>query len=214
MMENKAINKDLYLRNIMRLERSKVENEGTPEGYLTGKLLVSMPFLEDSRFSYSVIFVCGHDSQGAIGLVINKILPDLTFKDLLNQLNIDHMPSSSDLIVHYGGPIDLSRGFVLHSSDYHIDTTIEVGDCFSITSTLEILRALARGTGPEKYLICLGYTGWSAGQLEQELQNNGWLVVEPTEELVFDPYLETKWRSSLAALGVDPAVLSLESGHA
>ncbi len=198
----------------MRLERSKIGHEWTSEGYLTGKLLVAMPFLENNQFSYSVIFVCGHDSQGAIGLVINKILPDLTFKELLSQLNIDYITSSNDFIVHYGGPIDLSRGFVLHTSDYTIDTTIQVNENFSITSTLEILRALARGNGPEKYIVCLGYTGWSAGQLEQELQDNGWLIVESTEELVFDPYLEAKWRSSLAAIGVDPAVLSLESGHA
>lgn len=199
----------------MRLEHDKVEHEETLDGYLTGKLLVAMPFLEDSRFSYSVVFICGHDSQGAIGLLINKVLPDLTFKELLNQLNIDHVTSSSDdVVVHYGGAVDLSRGFVLHSSDYRINTTIQVNDYFSVTSTLEVLRALARGNGPEKYLVCLGYTSWSAGQLEQELHDNEWLVVESTIDLVFDSYLEAKWRSSLAAIGVDPAVLSLESGHA
>lgn len=198
----------------MRLERHKTGHSSSLEGYLTGKLLVAMPFLEDDRFSYSVIFVCGHDSKGAIGLVINKILPDLTFKELLKQLNIDHMNSMSDLIIHYGGPVDLTRGFVLHSPEYNIDTTIQVNESFSITSTLEVLRALARGTGPERYLICLGYTSWVGGQLEQEMQDNGWLIVEPSEDLVFDPYLDTKWRSSLAAIGVDPAVLSLECGHA
>jgi putative transcriptional regulator len=175
-----------------------------------------MPFLQESKFIHSVIYICGHDEQGAIGLIINKHIPNLTFKSLLDQLhlNVDMEPDVDNFEVHYGGPIEVTRGFVLHTNDFMLEASVAVNDKTAITSTLEILRALAQGGGPENYLICLGYTGWTAGQLENEIQENDWLVVESTEDLIFHTTPSDKWRTSMAAIGVDPSVLSIHSGHA
>ena len=186
------------------------------EGYLTGKLLIAMPFLQESQFLQTVIYICGHDTQGAIGVIINKKIPNLTFKDLTLQLNlnINLNPAVENFDVYYGGPIEITRGFVLHSSDYKIDSTVMLDKNICITSTLEILRALAKNQGPEEFLVCLGYTAWNAGQLETELQENDWIVVDATQELIFKTSMERKWKSSMATIGVDPSILSIESGHA
>ncbi len=188
----------------------------TDDGYLTGKLLVAMPFLQETQLIQSVIYICGHDNQGAIGLMINKHIPNLTFKDLITQLhlNVELEDYTENFDVHYGGPIEITRGFVLHSADYKIDSTVTLGGKICITSTLEILRALATGRGPENFLVCLGYTGWIAGQLETEIQENDWMIVDATKDLIFNTVLDHKWRNSMAAIGVDPATLSIESGHA
>ena len=182
--------------------------------YLTGKLLVAMPYMADSRFVHAVIYVCGHDEYGAIGLVINKSLNSLSFTDLLIQLDITPFPSARTVQMQAGGPVEVSRGFVLHSTDYHSDSTVRVGENFCITATLDILRTLAQGQGPRKFLLALGYTGWGSNQLEQELQDNYWMVVEPSEEIVFNSALDFRWRASMASLGVDPLTLSLDSGRA
>lgn len=182
--------------------------------YLTGKLLVAMPYMADSRFDHAVIYVCGHDEYGAIGLVINKPLHSLTFSDLLMQLDINPLPSVRTVQMQAGGPVEVSRGFVLHSTDYHSDSTVRVGENFCITATLDILRTLAIGQGPRKFLLALGYTGWGSNQLEQEIQDNYWMVVEPSEEIVFNSALDFRWRASMASLGVDPLTLSLDSGRA
>ncbi|MCX7338521.1 MAG: YqgE/AlgH family protein [Alphaproteobacteria bacterium] len=186
------------------------------QGYLTGKLLIAMPYLEDSQFYHAVIYICGHDKHGAIGLMINRALPSFTFTDLLKQLGITVRSITDDCAIYYGGPVEVSRGFVLHTDDYTIDSTVSIDgdDRFGITSTLEILRALAHGSGPKKSLICLGYTGWGPGQLEQEVQENSWLVAEPTETLLFGTNADEMWRSSLASIKVDPLVLSIQYGHA
>ena len=197
----------------MKLEQKKTDKSRV-DGYLTGKLLIANPFLEDTNFMQSVIYVCGHDSQGAIGLVINKPISDLTIKGLFTQLGIESSFEMEGVIVNYGGPVEMNRGFVLHTVDYKTDTTVTVNEHFAITSTLEILRAIALKRGPENFCICLGYIGWTAGQLDQEIQENGWIVIDANTELVFDPCLETKWRDSFATIGVDPSVLSFEIGHA
>lgn len=183
-------------------------------GYLAGKLLVSMPFMADARFTQTVIYLCGHDSKGAIGLITNKPLNSLNFQELLRQLEIAPNYLSKKVAMHYGGPVEVSRGFVLHSADYVSDSTVMVNEIFAVTSTLDVLRNLAQGYGPKNYLVTLGYVGWAEGQLEQELHDNVWMVVEATEELVFNFHIEVKWRAALAQIGVDPAVLSLDSGHA
>ncbi|MBY0280893.1 MAG: YqgE/AlgH family protein [Alphaproteobacteria bacterium] len=197
----------------MKLEQNKTDKSKI-DGYLTGKLLVANPFLQDANFAHSVIYVCGHDAQGAIGLIINKPLVDLSVKGLFAQLGIESPFELEGAIVNYGGPSEMNRGFVLHSVDYKTDTTVAIDEHFSITSTLEILRAIALEKGPDNFCICLGYIGWGAGQLDQEIQENGWIAVDASSDLVFDPILETKWRDSFAAIGVDPSVLSFEIGHA
>ena len=197
----------------MKLEQKKTDKSKV-DGYLTGKLLVANPFLEDENFSQAVIYVCGHDSNGAIGLMINKPLSDLTVKGLFTQLGIESPFEMEGIIIHYGGPTEMNRGFVLHTTDYKTDTTVVINEHFSITSTLEILRAIAQERGPENFCICLGYIGWGAGQLDQEIQENGWIVVDSNAELVFDSCLEIKWRDSFATIGVDPSILSFEIGHA
>ncbi len=197
----------------MKLEQKKTDKSRV-DGYLTGKLLIANPFLEDVNFMQSVIYVCGHDSQGAIGLVINKPISDLTIKGLFTQLGIESSLEMEGVIVNYGGPVEMNRGFVLHTVDYKTDTTVIVNEHFAITSTLEILRAIALKRGPEHFCICLGYIGWTAGQLDQEIQENGWIVIDANTALVFDPCLETKWRESFATIGVDPSILSFEIGHA
>ena len=204
----------ITLKNIMSQHKSHRSVSG--DGYLTGKLLVAMPFLQEAQFVHSVIYVCGHDDQGAIGLIINKHIPNLTFKDLITQLHLnvdldDYVPNFD---VHYGGPIEVTRGFVLHSADYKIDSTVMLSGKICITSTLEILRALAANRGPENFLVCLGYTGWAAGQLETEIQENDWMIVDASQDLIFNTVLDHKWRNSMAAIGVDPTTLSIESGHA
>lgn len=205
--------------NIMRIKVRRVldsvsKKEFQQNDYLTGKLLVAMPYMADNRFDHAVIYVCGHDEYGAIGLVINKPLNSLTFIDLLMQLDITTLTNPRSVNMHAGGPVEVSRGFVLHSTDYTSDSTVRVGENFCITATLDILRILAQGKGPRKFLLALGYTGWGANQLEQEIQDNYWMVVEPSEEIVFNAALDFRWRASMASLGVDPLTLSLDSGHA
>jgi len=198
---------------MMKLNKSKEDNSKS-DGYLTGKLLVANPFLDDGQLTRSVIYVCGHDAHGAIGLIVNKPASDLTLKKLLIQLEIQGAYEMEDTPVYYGGPVEISRGFVLHTTDYKTDSTVSVNADFSVTSTLQVLRALGKKDGPEKFLVCLGYVGWGAAQLDQEIQERGWLIIDGTPGLVFDAYLETKWRTSLMTIGVDPLIFSLESGHA
>jgi putative transcriptional regulator len=200
--------------NVRRVLDSGSKKEFKRNNYLTGKLLVAMPFMEDNRFDHAVIYVCGHDEYGAIGLMINKPLNSLTFADLLMQLDIAPLPVTRPVQMQAGGAVEVSRGFVLHSTDYHSESTVRVGEQFCITATLDILRTLAQGKGPRKFLLALGYTGWGSNQLEQEIQDNYWIVVEPSEEIVFNSALDFRWRASMASLGVDPLTLSLESGRA
>ena len=181
---------------------------------LTGKLLVAMPFLPDPRFSHAVIYICGHDEDGAMGLIINKGLPAVTFEELLSQMEVDVNAIDNQVPIHYGAPVEIGRGFVLHSSDYLSESTVIIENGFAMTATLDILRALAVNEGPNQSILALGYVGWGAGQLENEIQENGWLTIDATPELIFGSNLENKWREALATLGIDPAGLSFEIGHA
>jgi putative transcriptional regulator len=186
----------------------------TNEYDLTGKLLIAMPFLPDPRFSHAVIYICGHDAQGAMGLIVNKGLPTVSFSDLLSQMEVEIERIKTQVPIHYGGPVDMGRGFVLHSNDYLTDSTVQIDNGFAMTATIDILRAMALKEGPNESLLALGYVGWSAGQLEHEIQENGWLTIDATAELVFGTDLDNKWRLALASLGIDPASLSFEIGHA
>jgi len=181
---------------------------------LAGHMLVAMPGIGDARFDRSVIYLCGHSDDGAMGLIINKPVDDITFPELLDQLGIEGEPSSQILVL-FGGPVETGRGFVLHSTDYNVSgSTLQVSDEIGLTATLEILEQIALGEGPERSILALGYAGWAPGQLEAEIMSNGWLHCRPSAELLFGTSDETKWERALGELGIDPAQLSGEAGQA
>lgn len=184
------------------------------ETSLTGKLLVAMPGMPDDRFSKTVIYLCAHGPEGAMGLVLNRALESMTFPDLLEQLSIPPSPDNQRIQVHFGGPVEEGRGFVLHSPEYVKDTTLAVDDRVSLTATVDILRDMADGYGPRRTMVALGYAGWGPGQLDSEILANGWLHVSADDELLFDDDLESKWERAMGKLGVDPRMLSEDAGHA
>lgn len=181
---------------------------------LAGQLLVAMPQMGDARFERSVIYLCAHSAEGALGLVINRPFRKLTFSDLLEQLDIERGPQAQQFHVLAGGPVEEGRGFVLHTDDYLRDDTLKVERGFALTATIEILKAMARGEGPARSILALGYSGWGPGQLEREITENGWLHVPADQALVFDRELDTKWERALAKLRVTPASLSGTAGRA
>ena len=182
--------------------------------YLTGQLLVSMPMMGDSRFTQSVIYICLHNEDGAMGLIINKPLEDLSFIELLGQLNIQPIAITPEIPIHFGGPVEMGRGFVLHSADYSHKDTINVDKDIGLTATIDILRHIAEGKGPEYFVLTLGYAGWGAGQLDSEIQRNAWLNVPADRELTFDNNTGDKWERSIAKIGIDLSLLSGDMGHA
>lgn len=186
----------------------------TSSTYLDSKLLLAMPSMTDPRFDRSVIYVCSHDESGAMGLVINQPFQSLTFKDLLEQLDIETSATVPELVIHTGGPVEPGRGFVLHSADYVQESTLVVSETLALTATVDILTALANGQGPLHHLLALGYAGWSAGQLEREIQENAWLTAEADDEIIFNTELEQKWPRAMAKLGVNVSMLSSDAGHA
>lgn len=182
---------------------------------LTGKLLIAMPDMGDPRFAWSVIFVCAYSAEGAMGLVINKPTGDLRMSSLLNQLDISQGDDTPDLPVHFGGPVEHGRGFVLHDHGYRSSiSTLEIGRDFAMTATLDILEDLAQGRGPRHALVALGYAGWGPGQLEGEIAQNGWLTCEADTDLVFTTPDAMKWEAALKRLGVSALTLSGEAGRA
>jgi putative transcriptional regulator len=182
---------------------------------LAGKLLIAMPGMADPRFEHSVVYLCAHSTDGAMGLIVNKPTPELKFTQLLAQLGIPQGDHARDIRVHFGGPVDHVRGFVLHTGDYGGNgTTMRVNDSFSMTATIDILQALAKGDGPAQSLLALGYSGWGPGQLEEEILANGWLTCDASEDLVFTAPNPRKWEGALRSLGVEPVTLSAVSGRA
>lgn len=188
--------------------------ESDVSGYLTGHVLVAMPQMEDPRFSRSVVYVCAHTPDGAMGLVVNKLVDSVTFPDLLEQLNLDSGDSGDGVGVHFGGPVEAGRGFVLHSADYLQDASLVIEEDVALTATVDILKAIADGTGPNSALLALGYAGWAPGQLDEEIQANGWLSVEADSELIFGSEIDTKWERAMAKMGIDFSKLSGAAGHA
>jgi putative transcriptional regulator len=190
-------------------------SEKAISGYLEKQLLIAMPSMADPRFARTVIYMCSHNAEGAMGLVINKPYPGLTFPNLLTQLGIESA-ADNDIVVRLGGPVETGRGFVLHSTDYmrqgsvKIDETIGIG----LTATLDVLRAIATGTGPQHSLFALGYAGWGAGQLDAEIQDNAWLAVPADFGLIFETSLDNLWDRAVRKIGVDVAKLSSTAGHA
>lgn len=186
---------------------------GNMTGSLAGQLLIAMPQMSDPRFARSLIYMVAHTEDGAMGLVVNRLLESITFPDLLDQLDIN-VPGAREIQVHFGGPVETGRGFVLHSSDYQHNATLQVDEQVSLTATVDILREIAEGGGPRRCLLALGYAGWGPGQLESELHKNGWLSVGADENLVFGPDLDSKWEQAMSKVGVDYNMLSDEAGHA
>jgi len=192
--------------------------ESTGAEFLDGQILIAMPGMQDPRFHRSLVYLCAHSADGAMGLIVNKRANDLKLKDLFGRLGIPIGSGPSEMArapVHYGGPVEMGRGFVLHSSDYQSDdATLQVDDATSMTATLDILHAMATDRGPDRAIIALGYAGWAPGQLEAELQANGWLACSADETLLFGTDEDSKWDKALAKLGVHPAMLSPTGGRA
>jgi len=183
--------------------------------FLAGQLLIAMPGMGDLRFDRSVIFLCAHSAEGAMGLIVNKPAPDLNFADLLAQLKIPASVELADTRVHFGGPVEHGRGFVLHSAEYTVqESSLAVSSDFAMTATVDILQDLARGAGPARSLLALGYAGWGPGQLEGEIQANGWLTAPADAELVFGLRDSEKWGAALRSISIDPRLLSAEGGRA
>lgn len=184
---------------------------------LTGKLLIAMPGMADPRFAGAVVFLCVHSPGQAMGLMINKPMQELTFVEMMEQLDIPRRGSSApDMPVCFGGPVEMRRGFVLHSSDYDPrgEEGLRIDHRFSMTGTLDILEDIAGGCGPHHALLALGYAGWGEGQLEAEIARNDWLTADATPELVFRVKMERKWEAAIESLGIHPLMLSSEAGHA
>ena len=190
--------------------------------FLDGHLLVAMPSIGDARFDRSVIYLCAHSAEGAMGIVVNKAAEGITFPELLERLNIvpegqriSLPPSIARMHVQFGGPVETGRGFVLHTTDYFAaDSTLPIDEKIGLTATLDVLRAIARGRGPRRALMALGYAGWGPGQLDSEIQSNAWLCVPADEELIFDDHLTDKWERSIEKIGIDFRLLSGEVGNA
>ena len=187
---------------------------------LEGHFLIAMPGMADERFAETVIYLCAHSPNGAMGFIINKPQP-MSFSQLLTQIGI--VESESDIrlpengrrvSVCRGGPVEKARGFILHSDDYESESTVSVEDRISLTPTLDILKAMSKGTGPKTAIMVLGYSGWGAGQLESEIAANGWLTCKADLDIVFDTRLDAKYRRALNILGIDPMFLAGEAGHA
>jgi len=185
-------------------------------------MLIAMPSMRDERFTRTVIYICAHSSEGAMGIVVNQPVAHIKFSELLVQLEVIpatdliELPSRAGTVkVLKGGPVESQRGFVLHSADFFIeDSTLPIDDGICLTATLDILKAIAKGKGPQSAILALGYAGWAPGQLENEIQENGWLHCPADPELIFGTDTETKYGRALRKIGIDPGMLSSEAGHA
>ena len=184
------------------------------EGRLTGQLLIAMPAMNTPHFAQSVIYMCAHTPEGAMGIVVNRPITRPSFDDLLEQLEVLPAPPRRRVELFRGGPVDSARGFVLHTSDWTGEGSLQVNDGVALTASLDVLKAIADGGGPARGLLALGYAGWGPGQLDREFQENAWLSAPATLDLLFDHDNETKWRRAMAILKVDPLLLSGTAGHA
>jgi putative transcriptional regulator len=184
------------------------------EGQMTGQLLIAMPSMTTPHFSQAVIYVCAHTADGAMGIVLNRPLASPSFVDLLEQLEVSPVPPVRRIELFRGGPVDAARGFVLHTADWTGDGSLMVDGIVALTASLDVLKAIADGGGPQRGFLALGYAGWGPGQLDREMQENAWLSAPASVDLLFDNEHETKWRRAMAILKVDPILLSGTAGHA
>ncbi len=209
-------------RSAQKRPKLKQAGKGSKRGYLDGQMLIAMPTMGDDRFVRSVIYVCAHSTEGAMGIVVNQPAAHISFADLLVQLEVVpaaeliKLPSGAGGVkVLKGGPVDTQRGFVLHSSDFFIENaTLPIDEGICLTATLDILKAIARGEGPQSAILALGYAGWAPGQLENEIQHNGWLHCAADAELIFGQDTGGKYEKALKKIGIDLGMLSSQSGHA
>ncbi len=186
------------------------------DAYLAGQLLLAMPTMRDPRFARTVIYMCAHSAEGAIGLVINRLVDSLSFAELAASLDIEAGPAGAGDMpkVHFGGPVETERGFVLHSRDYMRPGSMPIDERVALTATLDILRDIADGRGPRDRILALGYAGWGPGQLDGEIRENAWLSAPSDGGLVFDADIDGKWSRAMALIGVDAALLSSDAGRA
>jgi putative transcriptional regulator len=197
------------------MDQTPTPAEGPASGeFLTGQLLIAMPAMADPRFAQSVIYLCAHTPEGAMGLVLNRPLKRPSFEDLLRQLDVAPLPPARRIRLCAGGPVDNARGFVLHTTDWTGEGSLRVDDELALTASLDVLKAIAEGGGPREGILALGYAGWGPGQLDAEMQQNAWLSVSADETIVFDDDHDTKWRRAFAKLKIDPLLLSGAAGHA
>ena len=185
-----------------------------PDTSLAGQVLIAMPAMDDQRFSQSVIYVCAHTGDGAMGIVLNRPLTTPSFEDLLRQLGVEPTPPTRRIHLCSGGPVDNARGFVLHTADWTDSASLRIDETLALTASLDILKAIATGGGPKQGLLALGYAGWGPGQLDSEIQQNAWLTAPADLDIIFDPAHDTKWRRALATLRIDPLLLSGVAGRA
>lgn len=210
----------------MKLSRKVLQKRPTGStigrGFLDGQMLIASPGMRDERFARTLIYMCAHSSEGAMGIVINQPAPHISFQDLLVKLDV--IPEADKIIlpqriggvtVLKGGPVETERGFVLHSADFFIEnSTLPIDEGICLTATLDILKAIARGDGPKSAILALGYAGWSPGQLENEVQQNGWLHCSADPELIFGIDIAAKYDRAMEKIGIRPGMLSSEVGHA
>jgi putative transcriptional regulator len=208
----------------MRLTRKNLEKsaKSAGRGYLDGQMLIATPMMDDERFARSLIYICAHSSEGAMGIVVNQPAAHINFSDLLVQLDVIpaddliQLPSRAETVkVLKGGPVETGRGFVLHTADFFIEnSTLPIDEGICLTATLDILKAIARGDGPASAILALGYAGWAPGQLEIEIQSNGWLHCAADSDLLFGTDTDTKYERAMRKIGIGPGMLSSELGHA
>jgi len=210
------------MRRTAKSDRTDKAKAPPERGYLDGQMLIAMPAMSDERFTRSLIYICAHSSEGAMGIVVNQAASNVNFPDLLVQLEV--IPAAERIVlpiraeavkVLKGGPVETGRGFVLHSADFFIEnSTLPIDDGVCLTATVDILKAIAGGKGPASAVLALGYAGWAPGQLETEIQQNGWLHCAADSDLIFGTDIETKYNKALGKIGIDLGMLSSESGHA
>lgn len=181
--------------------------------YLSGQLLLALPGMGDPRFARAVIAMCAHDDDGALGIGVGRLVPRLRLHELLQQLDIDP-GAAPDAPIHLGGPVEPQRGFVLHGLDWGGQDTLIVGGSWGLTSTLDVLRAIAEGRGPSRWLVALGYAGWGPDQLDEEMTGNAWFTTSAADSLLFDTDVEDRWSAAFASAGVDSRLLASGIGHA
>jgi putative transcriptional regulator len=209
------------MKPVKRTRKTK-KSASSAASFLEGQLLIAMPNMTDKRFARSVVYVCAHSDKGAMGLIVNQRADHISFPELLQQLDIIKAKSKKPIIaaeldrhVHVGGPVETGRGFVLHSADYFSkDSTLPIDDGVCLTATVDILKAIVTGKGPDRAILALGYAGWGAGQLESEIQANGWLHCAADTDLIFGTDVDVKYARALSKIGIDPVHLVAGVGHA
>ena len=183
-------------------------------GYTTGQFLLAMPHIKDPHLERAIVYVCGHDASGAMGLMINKPFSNLTLKDLLDSLNLPRPHATQDIPIHFGGPQDRGRGFIIHSEDVVHPTTVSLGNTLALTATVDALQSIAAGSGPAQSLLVMGYVGWEEGQLDKELHSAKWLQMQADQDILFHIPIEQKWEAAIETFGIGPECLSEEYGQA